>query len=673
VVTTSSPPPGPPAKSVAVHVPASVRAIVAPPERLSVCEWTERHRILQERHAAQPGPYRFDVVPYMREPHDAFTDPGVGTITVIKASRAGGTEYLNNLMAYSADARPMPMMYVLPREPDVNEEFRGRIRGIFEASPRLQRHIPGGNWATDDVIALDTMTILGAAATKAGDFIRRTTGLNLFDEVDNCEKAAGRLGNIWALLLERLTTYGHRGKQVGVTTPTTEDASAWKAWLVSDQRKWWVPCRACGVYQLLTDEQIKIPDDVRDPDLIDAKELAWYECEGCKAKLDDPDRLWMVARGVWVPACQTIVGKLNVSSHADCEAAALYHDQLKPEIKGDPPFTRNRGYWFNCLVSPWRSLSDTMAKFLRVKDDPHEYKVYVNSWRALPWKESSQTTEVDDLRKLAQLGPPGDIVPAEAIILLAGADVQGNRIYYVIEAYGPNEESWHVKDGIVESFEELWDVCFRSRYSRAGGSAEDALACTYLGIDSGHRTAEVYDFHLSHPAEVVVLKGGHDTMAEKWSPSLVDYYPNGKRNPHSVRLFHVNGGFYKEKLHGMVRKKEGDRGKWHLNADCSEQFFKEFTAEEQIYERPSKKRAKGRWVWKVKAEGRPNHRLDCMVYATVLADIKNCRNLPPRQVLEAQRSAAVRAAAVAAAGGGPQKSGIRTRDGRPFLVTQRGK
>ena len=231
-----------------LEVPAGVRSVLTPPEDLLPHRWVEKYRRLHEKDAAESGAFSYDKIPYMVEPTDAVADASVRSITLIKASRCSGTELINNVAAWSIDCRPMPAIYVLPRADDVEEEFKGRLRRIVEASPQLAAHVAGGNWATEEAISLDSMTIMSAACTRAGDFIRRTSGLNLFDEVDNCSEEAmkSRLGDVWSLLEERITTFGHRAEQLGVSTPTTTEASGWKAWEASDRRKYWCPCPRCG-------------------------------------------------------------------------------------------------------------------------------------------------------------------------------------------------------------------------------------------------------------------------------------------------------------------------------------------------------------------------------------------------------------------------------------------
>ena len=88
-----------------VELPADVRSILAPPEDLLPHQWVEKYRRMQEQDAAPPGEFRFDRIPYMVEPTDAFADPGVRSIVLIKASRCSGTGLINKSWPTRADVR----------------------------------------------------------------------------------------------------------------------------------------------------------------------------------------------------------------------------------------------------------------------------------------------------------------------------------------------------------------------------------------------------------------------------------------------------------------------------------------------------------------------------------------------------------------------------------------
>ena len=54
-----------------------------PPEKLTVDEWADKHRVLSPESSAEPGPWRTSRTPYLREPMRAFNDPKVSRITMV--------------------------------------------------------------------------------------------------------------------------------------------------------------------------------------------------------------------------------------------------------------------------------------------------------------------------------------------------------------------------------------------------------------------------------------------------------------------------------------------------------------------------------------------------------------------------------------------------------------
>jgi len=656
-------------------LPDSVGAILRPPEEILVTEWVERHRVLSDRDVAQPGPFRYDYTPYWIEPTNALTDPTVGTVTILGPSRCGKSEVLKNVLAYSIDRRPLPAIYVLEREKDIKEEFSGAIRRMIECSPKLASHIRGSNWASDESLVLDTMTVLAGQATTPSDFLRRTSGLNLFDEVDNCEAQAKseRLGSIWTLLLERITTFEHRGKQYGVTTPTLNDGAAWVAYEQSDRRRYWCPCPYCGTYQVLRFENIVlIPghEEERNPDIVENKNLARYRCEhpDCGGLIANPDKYWMTQRGIWVPACQVIAGRLNVDDPSEVAQSHFripLADRFVPKLSGKPPITRNRGYWTDVAISPWRTFSQFLAKFFKTKDNRKDFRVFHNTWRALPWKETTQSADWSELRKKLVGSHSPSLIPCRAVQLLAYADVQDNWLWYGIAAFGPGEECWIVQYGQAESFAEVEKLCLDTPFAYED-NPDLKLTCDLLGFDSGgHRTYESYDRWRMRPDRILLTKGDDQhTGGEKWRMSLLERRLNGERMPTGIKLFRINTGIYKEKLFALYARLGDGAGALHFHRETSDDFLKQATAEEYV-RLNNKKRSKPTYGWRLKSDGMPNHMLDVLVGLYFMADRANSRLLPTRDVMLANASRPMTLSGPSGAGG------IRKPDGRPWIPGRR--
>lgn len=600
-----------------------------PPEKLTVSQWCDKYRILNTKYSAKPGPYRTAETPYLREPLDAFTDPTIRSIHFAKCSRIGGTEWLNNIILYAADARPMPTIYVQPEKLGVVEEFTGRIRAMFEdGSPKVRQHVAGRKWCTRTHLRLDTMEIFGAWAENPRTMIRRTCGLAIYDEIDNCEKQAGSLGNTLKVLGERLVTFRHRAKLLTDGTPTFDYAAGWRALERSDFRKPYAPCPLCGGYQVFDFDSIRVPDKVRDPDLIVLDDLSWYECAHCHKKLDyKKHHRWMIDRTTWVQRTQKPIEPLPLDDEdiRDRRSLAVQppgEEQWRPAMDGQPMRTMERGYWINVLYSPWRSWSQTIAEFFRVKDNPEDLRVFVNSWLTQPWKQAIEKTSIDVLREKRKLGHPIGEVSKRAKILLGGADVQIDRIYYLFRAYGPFDERWLVSYGVCNTLAELYEIAFYTGFP-VGGNRDRLMRLHMLAVDCRYRQEDVYNF-ARQPGVVAVR--GEATAEYKIKGYDTEYFPRGGVRPDSLRVYHVNTDYYKQKLsrieNVVLRGDEPTASASHWPREAGEDLLRHYTNEQQVWEtvKSGKKRGQKRLVWQKVSEGARVDWWDCAVYCEALAD-----------------------------------------------------
>jgi phage terminase large subunit GpA-like protein len=597
-------------------LPESVIDRIRPPERLTVSEWCDRHRAINAKYSAEPGRWHTSRVPYLREIMDDFADPSVGSIVFIKCARVGGTEFLNNILAYSVDARPMPIMYVLPTEGDVADEFSGRVKDIFTDSPKLSRHIPGGTWQVADMITLDTLLIYGGWASSPSSLIRKTCGVVVFDEIDNCEAQAGRLGNTWKVAAERLVTFGYRGKLVGVTTPTTEDATGWVQYQASDQRQYHVPCPHCGGYQVLTFASIKWPEG-SDADQIELDNLAKYACAHCGSLIDQIQQRWMIDRGIWLSRTEHVAdddaGFLDVENKK--QVAAAIAGQWRPKIVGTPPRTRARGYWINVLYSPWRTWSQVAAEFLRVKSEPEKLRVFVNSWLAEPWQNTVDAPDESWLMpKVTNAQYNLGTVPADVRVLLCGADVHQDRIDYVVRGFGPCLRSWLVDVGSTPTFEDLYERAFVEGYPLAHDPGR-RMSCYALGCDSRYREDEVHEF-AKQPGVAAIF--GHERRSKP--VEQVNIAPRNTTTKVEPRwVWNVHTTLFKSKLSRLMKAPLDGPGGWHLPRDVSDEYLKQVTAEHFVLK--TDKSGRKKWSWQPKTSGRPNHWWDTEVYTLALTDI----------------------------------------------------
>ena len=99
---------------------------------------------------------------------------------------------------------------------------------------------------------------------------------------------------------------------------------------------------------------------------------------------------------------------------------------------------------------------------------------------------------------------------------------------------------------------------------------------------------------------------------------------------------------------------------WDLNAAADKDYLLQMSSEHRIWDA-----AKTRWVWKARSTPAYNHYWDCEVYQCAVADWLQVEQLPTLAEIIRQRQLQRRQQKDA------QESGLKTPDGRPFLITDR--
>ena len=534
---------------------------------------------------------------------DAFTDPHVEEITVMASSQVGKTEAMLNMLGYVIDQDPGPTLMVLPRESDARSVSYNRVLPMIQGSPTLHDRMPS---KSDDITKLeyrmDRMILFFAGSNSPADLASRPIRYLFLDEIDKYPKFSGREADPIKLASERQKTFWNK-KTVKVSTPTTRDGYIYREFDKSDQCKFFVPCPHCGGYQILVFGQIKWPEKERSVEKIRNKRLAWYECEHCQKRIEDYHKPQMLDKGKWVPR--------------DCE---INDDG---EIWGEGLDSKHRGFWINSLYSPWLNWSDIATEFLKSKDFIELLMNFVNSWLAEVWEEKIEETTVDKVRTLSCDYLHGT-VPDDVVVLTAGVDVQKDHFFYVIRGWGYEEQSWLVRSGSVEYWDDLVEVLFNTDYRKISGS--ETLPVYMTCVDSGYRTDEVYHFCRHWRDRAKAIKG-QDAITDGrfYRASKIDINSRtGSIIKSGLVLWNLNVSQYKDKISRLVSTK--DPNKWHLFKDPSDDYLSQFTSEHKVLVR-NRNTGKAKEVWQKKRSSVANHYLDAEVYAVAAADIIRALNL----------------------------------------------
>ncbi len=282
------------------------RAVVRPPEALSLSEWANKYAVLSKENAAQTG--RFRSFKYQDGIMDAFTDPSVTQVSVMKSARVGYTKILDHAVAYYLSHDPSPILVVQPRVEDAEDYSKTEIAPMLRDTPVLKA-IAGEAKAKDSGQTIlkkqfsngANLTLVGA--NSPGGFRRITCRIILFDEVDGYPSGgAGSEGDQIALGIKRSETFWNRKIGLG-STPTVKNVSRIeKAYKESDQRHYWVPCPHCGEFQILEWGGPDTPYGMKwdkDKDGNGLPDTAYYVCRHNGCVIHDSDKPMMIKNGEW--------------------------------------------------------------------------------------------------------------------------------------------------------------------------------------------------------------------------------------------------------------------------------------------------------------------------------------------------------------------------------------
>ena len=557
-----------------------------PPENISVSEWAERHRVLDSKSSAIPGPWRNDKTPYLAGIMDELQNYETEEIIFVKGTQIGGTEVLLNMLGYIVAQDPSPTMVVYPSDVLAESISANRIKPMVKASEPLKARFHE-NESSKLELQFDGMYLSLVGSNSPSSLASKPIRFLGLDEVDKYPGASRKEADPIKLARERTKTFSHNRKIYMTSTPTLRTGHIWKALEQADEvRHYFVPCPHCGEMIELKWSQMNFPDDAG-MSYADRAEFATYICQECGGVITDHHKPRMLRYGEW----------RTVTKRTD--------------------YPRKVAFWINTLYSPFVRFSEMAKEFLTTKDDPEAFQNFVNSWLAEPWEDTKLKTSADLVLE-RQTAIPELVVPAWAKMLTGGVDVQENCLYWTIRAWGNFMTSQNIAHGQAFSFGEIERV-MNLQYLRQDDQQPMVVALCL--IDSGNNPDEVYDFCALNLEWSLPCKGSSNPMMTHYKLSSVN---KATSRAFGINLVLVDGGKYKDMIAGRMRKDNGS-GSWMVYDGCDREYAEQVTAEHKVNVRANNGRVKQEWVQKTSHAD--NHYLDCEVYAMAAADVMGARTM----------------------------------------------
>ena len=614
----------------------------AQPEIIPTIEWVERHLKIPAKGAAMPGAFSRRVTPWAVGVFDCLDDPGIETITMVTGTQLGKSTVLYGGILARACQHPGPRLLVMPTEPDAREVAGVSLHDLaIECEPIMDLAAAGDSSLTREMYELTAGNLYFGWSNSPASLARRACREVFFDECDKFPPFVGQEADPISLGEKRLRTFRNTtgAKSFRISTPTTPEGLIWQAYEESDQRNFWIPCAACGEYQVLRWANVVWPHGEDGHSLpreeIEAKNLARYRCERCGSLWDDYQKNRSMRDGTWARKGERV--------------------GAGGRIEGTPERAGNHaGFHLSALYSTFTTLSQLASAFLRAKDNPILLQDFLNAELGTIYQERVAATEISELakhaggykrsRRDAISGKVTGELPAGVLAITAFVDVQRKSFYVEARGWGYGLESWVLDYRQIMTEGELYrylrDTRFTRRVDQGDGTGRELGAGIRLAlIDSGDQTDYVYglvDAWRDLDLRPTKGEGGSGGSGAFWRISSPRKDPNtGKAYAGDVRLYTVNTDLFKGMSARLMNVTEPGPAYVHLPADVDREYLLQVTAEIQVADRKRGKSGrsarKPRLVWKMRAGRSRNHYWDCAVGNCVAAEMLGVRDADRQQ------------------------------------------
>lgn len=561
---------------------AALRGLALDPD-LQVHEWAERYRILSSKGSAEPGLWRNERTPYLKEIMACLSANDQSEyIVFVSGTQLGKTECILNWAGEIMHLMPGPMGIVQSTLGSGEIFSKQRLQPMIDCTPEIYNRVAksrereAGNTTVMKEFPGGSINILTA---NSEDALRsKPIRFLALDEVDMYP------GWTISKAVERTETFSNRKIFLCSSPKKLVDSLIWAEFLMSDQRHFFLPCPECGHMQTLKWKNLKFEYDRKTFKLTGPVLLA---CEGCGSMISENKKLDMLQHGKWIS--QNPEGKYpgfhlpqfySVLGSSKWRSAVNKHLKiLQKKKKGNPTYLEDRETWTNDVCAePWEEAEDPK----------------------MSWEKLFNRREAYNVEPLNE----------KTILLTAGVDIQDDRIEVQVigfgldyEAYVVEYKTFHGKLSDLEIWAHLDEFLLKS-YRHPSGYRMRIMS---TGIDTGgHYPAKVYEFcktrYTPKQRYVFALKG-----ASSYNQPIVTA-PSKKQGAY---LFVVGTDTAKDHLNECLKTELPGAGYVHFPLTLPENYFHQLCSEQKVTEWFKGKRRK---VWKNTSRAR-NEALDTFVYA----------------------------------------------------------
>ncbi len=533
-------------------VAGALAKALAPDPVMTVASWAVKApRVLATESSRAPGAWESFRAPHLDEIMECLSPSHPSRkVTFKKSAQVGGTECGLNLFGFTVDRAPAPMLILLPTTDEVKKYVATKLQPAIDATPAIKRKVreqksrdEKGSTSTFKKFPGGFCQIAGSNSSSGLQMI--SVKIVIFEEVSEYPANAGGRGDPIDQAITRTKGYTDVRKLFFVSTPGIKGACrVTHEYEEGDQRRRYVPCPHCGVYQTLRWENFR-HSPVK-------PYRAHFICaaDGCGCLIEASSKHDMLQRGVWI---KTYPDGGAEPGHC-IEPADVDRYRARGSNGREPSFAIWQAY------STWVPWDDTAEEYVVGRGNPQKEKVFCQQARGEPWEAGGDAP--DHLKIFARREDYRlRRLPFGALFATAGVDVQKGRIEFAARAWGVGKTSWLIDKEVIEgdtadpaTWRKLVPILER-KYPDHNGRL---WPIEMTAIDTGYNTHAVYAFVRARggiDGRVMAVKGMpghlHPTIG---TPTRQDVDSDGKKVEGGVLLWPVGTWPIKSEFYAQLRK-----------------------------------------------------------------------------------------------------------------------
>lgn len=567
-------------------------------------------------------------------PWDAWGNPSVRTISLQFGTRLGKTFFGLCCALFVAENCPAPGMHANATEQlctQVMERGYEMIRKRQSFRDLMASHHET-DWRQTEY-RFKACKLFGAWARSVSTLADKDVLFGHAAEIDKWEhQSTSKEADPLALFTDRFKNYQSIRKIIFESTPTIRGHSRIEDRLLAGSNcRLMVPCPHCRRYQKLEmgDEQsaggVKFQRAAnRRSDPAVAFNTAHYQCGHCQTRLQDHERAWMIRRGVWLPDGCEVVDEIAIAAAEQrmrpLESMPKWQGwKFSPWITGTPLRDGpDQSYQLSSLYALSLSWGDIAAEFVKCHDRPQLLRNFVNQWKAETWELKRRTHSTEELAERLRGKHRLGIAPDQCAVITIGVDVQAGHFVWIAVGWGEADRAFVLDYGEVVTWQELRRDVLAHRFR---GDSLGELPIAMGGIDSGHRTDEVYGY-CQEIGDALRPTKGFDTLDKPILPSSLEFARSDSRRANAfaakMYLWKFSKGHWQEELQRRLDTlSAGQPGSLSIPIEAAEDFdFLEQIANNAPVEQPN-----GKIVWEKIHEANPDDYRDALVIARVTKEM----------------------------------------------------